>query len=177
MHFLVVRNIERIEIQSDSKLQIIEDAFNSTKIESFSIPSNLIEFKDGWCFGLTKLKKIEISPDNQRYKVYEDKFIIEKSSIEHENYDCLVFCVRDIKTAMIPNFIEHFCSFAFEECLDLKTIEIPNDSKLKTIGDFAFNNASIERVVIPSRVEQIGEGAFHSCYQDSIFIRLHLKNV
>ena len=175
MHFLVVRNIERIEFQSDSKLQIIEDAFNSTNIESFSIPSNLIEFKDGWCFGLTKLKEIEISPDNQRYKVYEDKLIIEKSSIEHENYDCLVF--RDIKTAMIPNFIEHIYSFAFEECFDLKTIEIPADSKLKTIDDFAFNNASIERVVIPSQVEQIGEGAFHSCYQDSIFIHLHLKNV
>lgn len=134
MHFLVVRNIERIEIQSDSKLQIIEDAFNSTNIESLSIPSNLIEFKDGWCFGLTKLKKIEISSDNQRYKVYEDKFIIEKSSIEH--YDCLVF--RDIKTAMIPYFIEHIYSFAFEECLSLVKLEIPVDSRLQTIESFEF---------------------------------------
>lgn len=41
--------------------------------------------------------------------MHENKIIIEKSSIEHENYNILVFffsCSRDVEEVKIPNFIE-----------------------------------------------------------------------
>ena len=89
--------------------------------------------------------------------------IIGKSRIEESNYDCLIFCIRNIRQIKIPNFIEHICSYSFEICSQLELIEIPDDSKLQTIGKNAFSNSKIKSLRIPSSVTSIGEYAFHCC--------------
>ena len=55
----------------------------------------------------------------------------------------------------------------------VKGIDLPDS--LKTIGEYAFYDSSIEEICIPSGVEDIGEGAFASCRSltsipDSIFV-------
>ena len=52
--------------------------------------------------------------------------IIGKTDIEQDDYDCLVFCSRDVK---IPNFIKRINSCAFNLCRNLRQVEIPSDSK------------------------------------------------
>lgn len=130
--------LEHIEIPSDSELQIIEkEAFFSTSIESIEIPSKLTQLKRGWCSGLENTSRIIVSKSNPNYRLYDDKFIISKSSKEKEeenqNFDVLVFCVRDIEKVTIPNFIEIIDKYAFNDC-KIKSIEIPPDSKLRIIG-------------------------------------------
>ena len=88
------------------------------------------------------LTKIDISPDNPYYKIYEDKFIIGKSMVEAENFDNLVFAVKNIKKATIPYFIKHICSCAFQFCTELSTIDIMHNSMLQTI-EFD-NNADMD---------------------------------
>lgn len=156
--------VNTIQFSNDSELEMIErEAFKDLPIENFTIPSKLKELKEGWCTNLTNLNNINVSPDNQYFSLYEDNIIIGKSSINEPNYDLLVFSVRDIKTATIPKFIKHICSYSFERCKRLKQISFENESNLQTIEKFAFNKSSIESITIPSQVSIIGKNAFYYC--------------
>lgn len=57
----------------------------------------MTESKEGWCNHPSELTKDDESPNNQYFKIYENKLIIGKSSIEDENYK-LVFCCRDVES-------------------------------------------------------------------------------
>lgn len=112
---------------------------------------------------LKKLNKIIIDPNNPRYKIYENNFIIGKSSTDQENYDILVFCVRNIEIAKIPDFIEIIGSYAFNSCQLLKRIEFTNNSKLRIIEKNAFDKSSIDFLFIPPTLIRIGSCAFYYC--------------
>ena len=157
-------NIISIQFPSNSEFQFIEkEAFSYSLIESLSIPSKLTDLQEEWCNCTQNLIRILISPKNARYSFFDGKFIIGKSTIENENFDELVFCVRNIENATIPNFIERICSCAFDNCKQLRNIEFANDSKLQTINLKAFCESTIENIKIPSKLKQIGEKAFFYC--------------
>ena len=156
--------IDSIKFALGSKIQTInKNAFIGTFIKSITIPSKLTELKNCWCYCTPKLNKISVSPTNPYFKVYQNKFIIGKSSIEQKNYDQLIFCVRDVETVTIPDFIEHVCSCAFYRCENLIELKITENSKLQTIDDFAFTSISIQSLRIPSQIKRIGNGAFLYC--------------
>lgn len=159
--------VKSIQFDEGSKLISIEsESFCFSSIESLSIPSQLISLKDGWCTGTLELTRISVNQGNRFYKTYNnDEIIIGKSIEKKENFDCLVFCIRNIKTITIPNFIEHICPCAFNRCEKLGKVEISNDSKLKTIGFDAFCGSLIESITIPSSVTKIDEGAFYLCHK------------
>ncbi|KAK8841019.1 hypothetical protein M9Y10_027856 [Tritrichomonas musculus] len=58
---------------------------------------------------------------------------------------------KGAKLHSIPNCMFYYCS-------KLKTIEILEDSELKTIGKSAFESTKIEKIYIPSKVEELFEG-------------------
>ena len=128
----------------------------------------MIDLKEGWCHYTQNLTKISVSPKNPRYCCIDDEMIVGKTNIEQSNYDCLVFCVRNIKHIKLPNFIEHICPSSFCHCNQIKYIEISNESKLQTIGKGAFFYSTIKSISIPSSVTFIGENAFDYCIQIQI---------
>ena len=158
--------INSIKFAENSKIRAIDEfAFCFSTITSITIPPSLVELNEGWCSSTPSLTCINVMENNPRYKKYDDKFIIGKTSIEQDNYDVLVFCNRDVEIAKIPNFIEIIGSYAFNECFKLQKVEIQNDSKLRIIEKHAFSFAFIENISIPHHVTYIGEDAFYSCYQ------------
>ena len=63
--------------------------------------------------------------------MYENEFIIGRSSLDKEYYDVLAFCVRDIQVAEIPNFIEVIAPYSFQNCTNLqKVIKLQHVTKL-----------------------------------------------
>lgn len=96
-------------------LQTIETkVFLYKKIERFTIPSKLIELKDGWQFGSMNLKSVNVSPFNSNFIEYnKSEMIFGKSSPKMSNFDLLVFCNREVKFVEIPNFIERIYSYVF----------------------------------------------------------------
>ena len=58
---------------------------------------------------------------------------------------------------ILPNIIE-ISERAFSSCFKLKSIEIPNNSELKTIEKMAFHESSIERLSMPSNLIDLKEG-------------------
>ena len=164
--FSKCKQLQRVEIPNDSKLRTIEkNAFSLSKIESITIPSEFINLKEGWCNATLNITEIIVSPNNPRYCLYENNLLLGKARIEDNNYDCLVFCNRNIKHIKIPNFIKHICSYSFNHCEQLETIEISSESKLETINKHAFSGTIIKSITIPSSVKLIGEVAFSYCKQ------------
>lgn len=101
------------------------------ELQSITIPSSVIELKNGWCDGTSDLKHVEVEPGNLRYLSVDCKYIIEKS----EDYDTLIIWKRDVVEVDIPNSI-------------------------KVIGPYSLNFSNLERITIPASVTRIYKNAF-----------------
>ena len=132
-------------------------------------------------------------PNNPNFMCYNKQFLLSKSSPEKVYFDVLVLSVRNIKKAIIPNFIEVIKDYAFAGCMDLESVEFQPDSKLRQIEKNAFNfdsfsfneslkeidfmtnselrvirnnalnSTDIEKLTIPKSVTHICDRAFFNC--------------
>lgn len=162
--FFFCQNLRTIEIPLDSELRTIEsDAFFGTQIEKFTIPTNLIELKEGCFLGMKKLKQLIVSPDNPRYSLYDEKFLICKTTEKSDIQDFLVFCVPNFEEVTIPSFIKNIGPYAFYEMKNLKRVEIQADSELQTVGSQSFARSLIESFTISHHITKIDNYAFQCC--------------
>ena len=105
--FSECKNLSRIEILKDSKLEVIgSNSFYNTKIESIFLPSNLFKLQQRWCIKTNKLNEIIIDQRNKYFSFVDNKLLLSKSSPEKEKFDILVFCARNVKNVTIPDYIE-----------------------------------------------------------------------
>ena len=74
-------------------------------------------------------------------------------------------CFEDnetIETVVIPNNVKYIEAFAFEECVNLKSVEA---SRIKFIGEYAFSDdIKLERVELGENVQTIETLAFAGCH-------------
>ena len=155
-------NLAKIEFSSNSNLQLIEfGAFSSTNIEEIFLPSSLIELKGGCFYGMKHLKKIKISPDNNRFIFKDNKYLLCKTDNNSDDYDILHFAHHNIKEAHIPKNIKVISAFAFTGCENLTNLYFP--SNLSIIGECAFQNTNIKEISIQSSLKNIGKCAFKEC--------------
>lgn len=132
--FYFYRKLTEVTFPSNSELRTIENcAFCNTEITSLTIPKSVTDLQPGWTIGMSKYIKIEVDPENKKYKNFGDKFIIGKSTVDQENYDVLVFCACNVEQVTIPSFIKTIGPFAFTNCEMLKSVEFPKNSELETI--------------------------------------------
>lgn len=61
---------------------------------------------------------------------------------------------------VIDSSVEEIGEYAFDCCNKLEAIEFSSNSQLKKIGEGAFRNSNITKIVIPSSVEEIERDAF-----------------
>lgn len=182
--FFLNKKIKSIQFPIDSELQSIEEfSFAGSSLESITIPSSVVELKDGWCIGTYKLTDVTIIPSNeQNVCYYDDKLILGKSDINSDNYDVLIFARRDIIDVEIPTNIKRIAPFAFHEstvrnvfiplhvtyigdhafscCPQLDRFEVSNDSELQTIDEYAFSYSLIRYFSIPSCLLEFKTGIF-----------------
>ena len=75
-------------------------------------------------------------------------------------------CAFDNNTSLplvtIPKRVETIDSYAFHHCVNMNTVFIEEESRLKTIGEYAFSLTPLQTFQLPSRLETIGEKAFFS---------------
>ena len=66
---------------------------------------------------------------------------------------------------IIPNSVTSIGNYAFQRCIKFTSLSFEENSKLKTIGDYAFDNCSgfTGELIIPSSVTSIGKNAFYNC--------------
>lgn len=134
------RDIIDIFFPDDSSVTTIESfAFTNSAIQKIKLPAsvNSIDIK---CFERADdLVEIEMSDANLNYKYVDDKYLVQKSEDNDDEY-ILIFARRDLETAIIPKDIVKIASKAFYHCTELKTVTFdPDGCILKEIGKRAFN--------------------------------------
>ena len=154
------KRIKSIEFTEDSELLSIEkDAFYCSSLQSISIPASLIELQECWCAFTLNLYQISISTNNKNFSILDDKIIIGKSNpTMNTKYDILIFACRYISTVSIPASIKRISSYAFNGCMQLQTIEIPEDSELEIIDYYSFSSSSLKSIFIPAKLAAMRDG-------------------
>lgn len=164
LQFSYCFGLTKFEIPIDSKLEILEsNSLNFTSIESLSIPSQVTKIEPSFASRAQRLREIKVNPSNQYYKSYDDKFILSKSNPKGSDFDSLFFCVGNIQSVTIPNFIKYLCPHVFYGNTNITRIKFQWDSKLQEIGDGCFGDSSIVNISIPSSVSYLGKQAFFQC--------------
>lgn len=169
------KNLTSISIP-DSVLSIGYHAFRDSGLESISIGKNVSHIDQEAFYGCTKIKKIEVSPDNKSY-YSSGNCLVDKSS-ETLVLGCInsviptnnsltrigecAFYGCELVSIVIPDNIEEIGDYAFGDCYYLKTVTIGNG--VKTIGNYAFYSCfSLENITNGNGVMRIGENAFEYC--------------
>ena len=119
-------------------------SFKNQNIESYVIPTGIINIGNSAFLGCRSLSKIVIP-----------------SSVTSIGSDAFWEC-RSLSDIVIPSSVTSIGSGAFWECRSLSDIVIP--SSVTCIGDSAFYGCdSLSKIVIPSSVTSIGDSAFYGC--------------
>ena len=86
-------------------------------------------------------------------------------TVERPDLDVLAPWGTDITSVVIEDGVTTIGDYAFYNCQQIESIEIP--ASVKTIGDSAFFSAKLKTLVLPEGVEEIGDYAFCECTLES----------
>lgn len=109
------------------------------------------------------LKKFIISPLNDQFIFKDDQYLLGKTDEKSDNFDILIYALRDISEARIPSNIKIISSYAFCDCLHLKEVIFEENSELEIVEESAFSISIIEKIFIPPNVTKISKYAFADC--------------
>ena len=73
------------------------------------------------------------------------------------------FANSEIKRITIPEETIRICDHAFSGCQNLEIVEIPFNSQLRLIDDYAFYYTPVKSISIPAHVKVLGKNAFSNC--------------
>lgn len=91
--------------------------FAFTLITSLTIPSSLIDLKEGCFLDAFNLRTINVSPNHPRYKMYDDRLLIKNSTNDAINYDSIAYCLPYKEEVTVPNFIKHIDESILFNCV------------------------------------------------------------
>ncbi len=78
-----------------------------------------------------------------------------------DSFDVLDCSLSHIVNALIPNYVKEI---NFRQCTSLRSVTLPDDSRLSKIGEQAFISCTLlTSVVLSNSVKNIGKGAFQKC--------------
>lgn len=130
-------------------------------LTSLDIPKNIKEFYIDNVTECRNLRSIGVDKDNKYYKA--------KDGVLY-NYDMteILFC-PNAKTGkvIIPNTVRRIGNYCFESCCSLDMIVIP--TSVVEIGDFAFQYVKIDKLIIRNSIKCIGEYCFHAAIINTEF--------
>ncbi|HHU43991.1 MAG TPA: leucine-rich repeat protein [Clostridiales bacterium] len=142
--------------------EIGEKAFMfCSKLKSVSLPSTLKSIGKNPFSYCMKLETIEISEDNQFFKV-EDNVLYDFGVTKLIKYPSK----KEQDTFTLPQSVQIICEEAFGSNNSIQHIVVSNDSDLTTIGERAFSECkNLQSITFGenSSVADIQRGAFYEC--------------
>lgn len=142
--------------------------FTGLIINKIKFPTSLKKLNENWADSLRDLTEIEVSPNNPYLIYYDNKYLLSKSDESSDKFGILYYARFDIEEAVIPRQVTIIKPNPFDGHKKLKSVTFPGNSMLKRIEDYPFSGSTLEKLVIPASLEQIGEKWLLFC---SIFER------
>ena len=166
-------NLRKIKFNDSNLITVGKDAFiECISLEKLIFPSSISSFSSFQFSNFNEcslLEHITFPPsieeivDYAFYKSHKLKTVIflESSQLKSINKYAFEYCTS-LEQIKIPSSVQFIKEYAFSYCNNLKIVEILDDSALTCIGENAFNPTSIDKIYIPSNVEEIGLLAFRN---------------
>ena len=147
----------------DSEVEKIEmNCFHGTHIRKLKIPPKLKYLEYSWATCLYDLSEIEISPKNDSFIYYDNKFLLGKSENDSGEFDVLYFTRRDIEEVVIPDQVRIIKKDSLSNSNQMKSVTFSSNSKLESIDEFAFSHSKFQKLMLPGTIEVIKYCLF--CY-------------
>ena len=127
-------------------VKIIEsNAFSMcSALDSFKVPNNVTEIRDGTFYGCTDLTSVDF-PENLK-KIGNNAFM-----------SC-----SSLSSAVIPDGVTEIGDSAFAYCNKLSSVNLP--TSLESLEGYGFNNcSSLESIEIPENVKKLDTNTFFGC--------------
>lgn len=157
------KSIDYLTFPEDSEVERFERCFlQNCNINKLQIPPKLKYLGHGWASGTTGLNTIEVSPKNKYFKVI-NKLLLGKSQEDSDIFDVLYYAACDIVEVVIPPQVKIVKEYCFCKHKQLKCVMFADNSKLESIGFFAFNKSTIQRLSLPESLKKLNE----SCFSDT----------
>ena len=102
------------------------------------------------------MKKTITIDHDIKYELFLNNFTA--NIIESPKARGSIFIPRTIKYKSRDYLVTSIKSYSFMNNCDLKSIDFPEDSALRSIESNSFENSSLERLTIPSSVKELKEG-------------------
>jgi len=181
----LINSISKILIQllydKEKKIKIPKEvthigsrAFMGTKINSITIPDNIVEIGVkccGMCYDLREINlgcKIKVIPDGSFFSCKSIKEIEIPKSVE-EIRNSAFFSCDGLSKITFNNGLKSIGREAFYHCKELRSISCPDT--LTEIGLDSFKNCSnLSSVQLNNGLRIINDGAFSDCKIDYIYI-------
>ena len=137
-----------------------------------TIPSSVETIGRQAFFICEKLSFISVDSNNLNYA--NDTYGV----LYDKDYTRLIVCPAKIKEVSytVPNGVTEIGEYAFQNCSNLQSIELP--STIKIIDWFAFSSTGLKHLEIPNGVEYIHQWFFYNCkYLESVSIPESVKRI
>lgn len=110
----------------------------------------------GFWNGCTSLSKIILDSRNKNYKLVDD-VLFSKDGTKLYRYPAKKAGTK----YTIPDNTEYIYDSAFCDCVNLKSIEIPDS--VKSLLDYCFSNSGLTSMTLTDEVKYWGDGVFADC--------------
>lgn len=132
-----------------------------------SIYAQAYDFEvNGFYYSINSIEtlEVEIVPGERKYSgsiVIPETVSFREKDFKVVGIGVKTFNGSDITSISIPEGVRYVNKWSFQNCRNLKSIELPNS--LTGIGRSAFKNSGLTKIVIPDKVTQILDSAFVNC--------------
>ena len=159
-------SLKIVTFEADSKLETIGSyAFCNTVLESIEIPASVTTISSD-AFYSSSLTLITVPKNCTVLSLFKNVSTL-KTVIMSDGWTEITERQFEgwtqINTINIPASVTTVFDYAFNNCRSLTTVEFKADSKLETIGSYAFYNTGIKTIEIPASVTKISSSAFYHC--------------
>lgn len=150
----------------DRITMIKEDAFRYQNVEMVKLPCSIRTIEQFAFYGSFSLKTINIENSVEEIKEYCFHRCEKLESIKLPNIKVLANGIfancQNLNEVILPDGLNLISSIAFDECVSLKKITIPNT--VITVGEYAFRDCkNLEYIKLSENLEKIESGAFSCC--------------
>lgn len=128
-------------------------------LKTISIGPNVEFIHDNAFEGCSALTEFRVDENNPYFMADDGVLIAKENGIPKTviRYPCN----KPGKHYSLPNTCDSIATYAFEQSLKLESVYIP--SSVKAMGELAFSNSEVKRVVIDEGMKSIPYGAFYAC--------------